>query len=747
MMRLLWLILLLPGMLAAQPGALIRGRVSDAQTGEPLPEANILYARDRGVATDMNGQYFLPLSPGQVNLTFQYLGYKTEHRSIGLRPGDTLHLDIRLEPEITQMEQVVISGIKREQRIAETTVSMSIIRPGALSASHINDPKELMNRTPGIEVLDGQASIRGGSGFSYGAGSRVLALIDGLPALAADAGSIRWGFLPLENISQVEVIKGASSVLYGSSALNGIINFRSATPTTQGRTSFFAETGLYDRPSRKAWKWWDSPRVFSSASVSHMKRYGNTGVSAGGFATSTNGYRRLNDEHLGRLSLRLNHEHAGLPGLQYGLNILAGYNQKRDFVLWEDAWQGALKQSPATASLLHGSFLAVDPAISYTSGEHWRHDLRMRLQRTNNRFPQQGHNDSEARSLYAEYQAWHRISQVVSINAGLVQYLGQVRSSFYGDHNMYNAAVYTQADISPSERLTLVGGLRLEHNSLDGTPGDAVPLLRSGINYRVAPITFLRASIGQGYRYPSIAEKYAATTLGAVRIFPNPDILPESGWSLETGIKQGILTGYLDGMLDLALFYSQNKDMIEYVVGIYSIPGSDDFDFGFRATNIEHSRVYGLELEYVFNNRIGRLQNTLRGGYVYMYPVEFDPRTNRNTGEFLKFRRKHAFTMHITSAWRRLEAGLGVRIRSRILDIDDVFLNEMTREMILPGFYDYWQQHNEGHWVADLNLGYQLSPSYRISFLVKNLFNAEYMGRPGDIQPHRHFSLRFSGSW
>ncbi|MCK7529808.1 MAG: TonB-dependent receptor plug domain-containing protein [Marinilabiliales bacterium] len=40
--------------------------------------------------------------------------------------------------------------------------------------------------------------------------------------------SIKWNFLPLENLSQVEIIKGASSVLYGSSALNGVINFRTA---------------------------------------------------------------------------------------------------------------------------------------------------------------------------------------------------------------------------------------------------------------------------------------------------------------------------------------------------------------------------------------------------------------------------------------------------------------------------------------------------------------------------------------
>ena len=61
-----------------------------------------------------------------------------------------------------------------------------------------------MEQVPGVTIIDGQANIRGGSGFSYGAGSRVLLLVDDLPMLAADAGDIKWSFLPVENLEQVE---------------------------------------------------------------------------------------------------------------------------------------------------------------------------------------------------------------------------------------------------------------------------------------------------------------------------------------------------------------------------------------------------------------------------------------------------------------------------------------------------------------------------------------------------------------
>mgnify|MGYP003346293950 FL=1 len=115
-----------------------------------------------------------------------------------------------------------------------------------------------VEQIPGVTVIDGQANIRGGSGFSYGAGSRVLVLVDDLPLLAGDAGDVKWSFLPIENIGQVEVIKGASSALFGSSALNGVINMRTVVPTDTAESSITMYSGVYDKPLDRSMKWWGS---------------------------------------------------------------------------------------------------------------------------------------------------------------------------------------------------------------------------------------------------------------------------------------------------------------------------------------------------------------------------------------------------------------------------------------------------------------------------------------------------------
>ncbi len=727
---------------ASDPPGVITGIVLDAETLDPLPGASIIYKRTQGTATDAQGKFGIRTEPGSLGITFQFIGYRSYTRSVHVRSNDTVYLEIRLEPDVTEIDQVVVSASKIEQRLAELTVSMSVIRPGVISDNHITDTQELINKSSGVEVLDGQASIRGGSGFSYGAGSRVLALIDGLPILSADAGNIKWNSLPLENLSQVEIIKGASSVLYGSSALNGVINFRTADAGWVPVTKFFLETGIFDKPRNREWIWWDTPRTFSSASFSHLQKFGNTGLAIGSYFQNDNGYRRLNDENLARVNLRLKHHHSGVEGLSYGIGLNGNIARKTDFILWENAETGALKHNPSTAIELKGSFLAVDPFISHTKGDNFRQDLRSRFQFSENVFPDSDQNNSRAKSFLAEYQAWYRFSDLLSLSAGLYGYTSRIDSRFYGDHESVNLATYAQADISPLNRLRFVAGMRLEHNSLNGETDKLVPLFRAGLNYRAMDYTFLRASFGQGYRYPAIAEKFAATTLGSVEIIPNPMLKPESGWNSEIGIKQGILTSSMNGLVDLAFFYAQNIDLIEFVFGSYPDEG-----WGFRATNIEASRLYGMELEVLLNNSYGRLNYTINGGYVFMYPVEFDPYTGNNRDIFLKFRRQHSGKLNFTTSYRKYDFGFGLYANSRILNIDDVFLNPATRESILPGFYDYWLENNKGYFLADMNIGYRLNRILRLSFVIKNFTNAEYMGRPGDIQPHRNFSLRLSGSF
>lgn len=747
MLRSLTLALLLaffPDVASSQ--GVVKGRVAEAGTLQPLPGVNVILAAGTGTATDVNGDYFLRAETGQLRITFRFIGYRAEQRDLFVAATDTIILNIVLTPDVTTLNEIVVTAGRAEQRLSELTVSMTLIKPYIISRNHIVSADELIDRTPGIEILDGQASIRGGSGYSYGAGSRVLALIDGLPMMSADAGNIKWHALPLENLGRIEVIKGASSVLYGSSALNGIINFISREPEETPVTQASVSAMVFGKPQRDEWTWWDTPRTAYTASVSHSGIYNGTSVSAGLKIVDDYGYRKLDDEHYGRMSLRLGRTSSGNHLMRYGINLHTTLTAKTDFLLWEDGTTGALKQSPITAMSFRGTSISVDPWLDVGTARGNEHKVKMRLLSNLNRLPENENNSSDSHSFYTEYQFSSSRRGMFAIVGGLTQNYSLIRSNFYGDHWGLNLAGYSQLEAYPLHWLRGVAGFRVEEYILDGEATRPIPIFRTGVNVTLAEATFLRASVGQGYRYPSVAEKHAYTTVGSVRILPNPEIRPESGWSSEIGLRQGFSFLSMTGQADLALFYSQNKDMIEYVFG-FGWP--DPFEpglgvTGFSPVNIENSRVYGFESELIVSHNTGRLNTTLTAGYTFMYPVEFNAVSGNNTGKYLNYRRKHSADINLSSSYGRFEAGGNLSVKSRLLDIENVFKQEALVEEMLPGFYDYWMSHNTGYYVLDLFASCRFGKGYQLSGGIKNVTNTEYMGRPGDIRPHRQFSVQVS---
>ena len=140
--------------------------------------------------------------------------------------------------------------------------------------------------------------------------------------------------------------------------------------------------------------------------------------------------------------------------------------------------------------------------------------------------------------------------------------------------------------------------MRLENFFIDGAHKKQVPLFRTGLNYQLHDYSYLRASFGQGYRFPSIAERFASTSLGSITVFPNIDIKPEKGWNAEIGFKQALRFKKLKAHVDLALFYAEHKQMIEYAFVTQRNPMTNQIEPGFRAINIEAARIYGIETEW-----------------------------------------------------------------------------------------------------------------------------------------------------
>lgn len=173
-----------------QSYAFVKGVVTDSTGKEPLPGASVYDSRNMQAATlsDMNGHYFLKLDTGTHLLVCRYATMRPDTFMVTLSPGDTLIKNFTLFAVTKVLDVVVISAGKFEQRLEDITVSMEIIKPNIVNNKNTTSIETALEQAPGLNVLDNEPQIRGGSGFTFGVGSRVAIIVDGMPLVSGDAG-------------------------------------------------------------------------------------------------------------------------------------------------------------------------------------------------------------------------------------------------------------------------------------------------------------------------------------------------------------------------------------------------------------------------------------------------------------------------------------------------------------------------------------------------------------------------------
>ncbi|MCK5839455.1 MAG: TonB-dependent receptor plug domain-containing protein, partial [Bacteroidales bacterium] len=413
----------------------LKGTVIDADTKETLVGVNVIIDSIFGASSDIKGNYSLELDPGVYEIIFKYVGYHTEQKAVTIDLGEVKALNIELSQKAIELDMAVVTAGKFEQKLSDVTVSMEIIKPAFIENTNTTNIESAVKQMPGVDVLDGQASIRGGSGYSYGAGSRVLVLVDDLPILTADVGEVKWNFLPVENIEQVEILKGASSALYGSSALNGVINVRTSYPDNEPQTKFTLFSGMYLKPSRKelAW-WWDTNPLFTGFSFSDSRKLKNIDIVSGANVFSNAGYREDNFEERARINFAFRHRPEKAEGLSYGFNTNLQWQYTSDFFIWQDADSGAFLQKPEVITPTKGLRFNIDPWVSFYDNSQNRHSLRTRFYKVQNRFEENPDKDNGSDLYYGEYRFHKVFKNNLNWSLGMMGLYGVTNAELYGDH-------------------------------------------------------------------------------------------------------------------------------------------------------------------------------------------------------------------------------------------------------------------------------------------------------------------------
>lgn len=737
--------------------AVVSGRVTDAATREPLVGVNVFYSNKQGVATDAEGNYSIPSASGKNILQFRFIGYNTVEKELILKEGQKVSLDVAMEEKASMLNEVVVSASRFEQRISDVVVSMEVLSSAKVENTHTVSVETALQQVPGLMFLEGQVSIRGGNGYSYGVGSRVLLLLDDLPILTGGGGEAKWDFVPLENLSQIEILKGASSALYGSSALNGVINIRTAYPKVKPETGITLYSGIYDNPKRKEIIWWDKQPFYSGVRFSHSRKIKNFDLVGGANVHADKGYRENANEKYIRANLNTRYRSQRIKGLAAGINANAMFNEGGNFLLWLNGDSGVYRASKDFDQSFRNTRFNLDPHLTWHRDNNSRHTLKGRLYKVTYDGDSLHNYDN---TYFAEYQYLKSWNSGLSITGGAsTTFINTVSNLFGGvKHTANNQSVYFQAEKSHLKWRFSLGG-RIERHAINNDRQESKPLLRAGVNYQAGKYTFLRSSFGQGFRYPAIAEKYAATEVGALKIFPNDTLKPEYGWNAEFGAKQGFTLGGIQGYVDVAAFWTEYENMIEFTFGQHYPPDLTNpslLDFfrytGFKAYNITNARIAGFELNFVGKGKAGVFNYSFNGGYTYTNPVDMDFGNRENTAStdknILKYRFFHNLKFGADVAYREISSGFNIDYHSYIINIDLAFEDSLRVNgvglpiFILPGLREYREKNNTGDVLVNWRFAWEPSATLKLSLVINNLFNREYMTRPADVGPPRTFAVQ-----
>jgi outer membrane receptor protein involved in Fe transport len=820
----------------AQNGT-VKGKVADNKTNEGIPGATIQDVANpaTGAASNIDGEFTLSLPAGKYSLIVKSISKRPITKTVNVTAGETISLNFIMEDEAQNIGLVVVSESKYSKPVEQIVSTIDIIKPTIVENKATTSMDQAMQQAPGVAIVDGEAQIRGGSGYSFGAGSRVMVLIDDLPILSGDAGRPSWGLFPIENIEQIEVVKGASSVLYGSAALSGAINIRTAYPRDTPITKVTLMTQIYDFPNKRT-SFYNGNDMFFASNVNflHSRRIGaldmvvaanlfkdtgykgrevadtilnyNSGIGGTVYVpkvkdTGPNGEITLRDprqsfEQRARGNFNLRYRNQKVIGLNYGVNGLIQYSESAGNLLWlnskEDGPTPGLYYSyPGSNTLTKQTTYAIDPFLNYSNDMGSTHRLRTRFYGQNNN--NDGGRANKFDLLFGEYQYTKRFSLADSNSTGfggeLARFFtekasvtgGFMGTSTKGEAALYegneagdgkssssNGALYVQFENRYRDRFTFILGARYEFFKINDQTGNK-PVVRAGFNYKLSRKgifreTYIRGSFGQGYRFPTIAEKYIRTNLGAIAIYPNTNLQPESSWNAEIGIKQGIKVGKaFVGYLDVAYFHQRSFNTIEFTFGPWGSTGNVLDDIGFRSLNIGLTETRGVDMSLMGTGKIGNTAVNFLFGYTYMDPralepdkqiATFDPLfqavfgidptykgTSSEKSGGLKYRFNHLVKADLEFVYKRLMIGASCRYNSYMKNIDIIF--EKLDPLLNYGLQDFRSKHNKGDYIVDARIGVDIAKHSRVSFVVNNALNRVYTLRPLDIAAPRTFAVQY----
>lgn len=573
----------------------VEGRVTDREGGKGLSSVNILVlGSTRGTSSQRNGDFRIDdLRPGSYRLLFSRIGYGTETRQLTLSEGRVETLQIALTETAVEMDPIVVMAGKTAARLDQAAMPVSVVSQREIALRNPTNLVQAMEGVPGVHFVGDQINIRGSTGFTFGAGNKVLLLIDGVPVYAADTGEFNWDMLPPSDVERIEVLKGAGSTLWGASALGGVVNILTKTPDPEGRVRVAWSGGQYAGPYYKEWNWTDRRLHYTREDVSYSRQFNRLGLRCSLGRMNSTGYNALGDWLSLNATIKTDVRFArGIKWTVYG-----GYSRIRRGYFVQ--WKGPNHPYEVDAANL-GNRATVNQLNLYTKvavpvNDRLLIQLRASMVRSlmGSQFGQSaGFNPAYGQG--AEAQLTWMPSPLHTVTGGLQFQMDSGSTAYFGTHRGVAVGPYLQDEWRLTEALRLTLGLRYDRYQLTG--GAAAEDLfspRFGLNWEATKSTILRASLGSGFRAATIVERFLELSVMNFNIISNPGLRAEQSWAVDVGMKHYFTPSW---NVDVSLFHTAYSDLIEAHMNL--IRGQIQF------RNIDKARVRGIELATTAGGRV-----------------------------------------------------------------------------------------------------------------------------------------------
>ncbi len=614
-----------------------------SEAGQPLPYANIMIqSLGTGTVSSRDGSFqFHNLQPGRYLVSVSYIGYASRSLEIEVKAETTADVEFILGETLIELEPIVVTGTPLASDPMKSPQDINCISGREKLRLQDASLGESIEDIPGVTSIStggatGKPVIRGHSG------ERVLVLVDGISQEYQQYGERHSPNIDAFNYDRIEVIKGASCLLYGSDAIGGAVNLIPPRP------QFSASTGPFI--GGKFTGKWNSVNDEKTAGLRLKGGTGRFGFH-GSFATRTASNFTTPDEPVyaesgvrndpkftGEIDHTDYEQYSGAIALGYmfdPVTVTASHDfwwNENNFLLPEGGPIGLGLENRITmvnAFIPAGIFVA-KPKISYQQNRRRatapgisREFLQdssivdLRLEVFTARLDLE-HRDTGAFSgtIGAEWRYYDHE------NAGLVP--------LQPTGHCTNAAVYLFEEMALGE-YTLNAGLRLDYRRQKFLESPSNPLLPEDDENRYINIaSSLGASrvlgkhftavagVNQGFRVPSFFNSYVYGLHGGVFAFQigDPDLEPELSIDFTTGLRfssavaGASLTGYLDHIINYIYLYNSPDHPLA--------PPPDEYEFIFAHTQ-DDARMIGLDISAFFSP----LKPLLIGGDLSLINSEF----------------------------------------------------------------------------------------------------------------------------